>query len=197
MLMVAKKCEDFLWVGNTPSLDFVNTEVVRNGRIIDLLNSPEEFPAWLRCAGFDMEAGSGASRRLKAGFRLAKQFRKILREGLHQVVGSRSLPLDVISATNEYIKCGGERRKLAKRAQRVELCRYWHIESAADYVAPIATSFARFIADADLSRVRKCKNPACILFFYDFSNSGTRAWCSLDICGNKMRMAAFRRRQGN
>ncbi len=195
--MGAGKREDFLWVGNTPSLDFVNTEIVRNGRIIDLLGGPDDLPAWLRYAGFDLQAQTGGARRLKAGLLLARQFRTILRQGLDQLVKTRSLPLDVISAINEHLERAHERGKLVKRAQGVELCPYWHIESAADYVAPIATSFARFIADADVSRVRKCKNPACILFFYDTSKSGTRAWCSLDICGNKMRMAAFRGRQGN
>ncbi len=195
--MVTRKSKDFLWVGNTPSLDFVNTEVVQNGRIIDLLIVPEDILAWLRYAGFNLKVQQGGARRLQAGLRLAKQLRTVLRDGIGQLVTTKSLPLKVIPAMNEYLERVGERGKLVKRAQKVELCSYWRIESAADYVAPIATSFARFIADADFSRVRKCKNPACILFFYDVSRSGTRAWCSLGICGNKIRMAAFRGRQGH
>lgn len=197
MPIVTRKREDFLWVGNTPSLDFVNTEIVRNGRIVDLVTGPHDFRAWLRYAGYSLQAQPGGARRLAAGWRLAKQFRSILREGLDQVVKARWLSPVILSATNQYLERAGERRTLLKRGGGVQLCPYWHIESAADYVAPIATSFARFMADADLSRVRKCKNPACILFFYDVSKSGTRTWCSLDICGNKMRMAAFRRRRGN
>lgn len=193
--MVAKKRKDFLWVGNTPSLDFVNTEIIQNGCIVDILTGPDDLAAWIRYAGFELQAQTGGVRRVEAGLRLAKQFRTILREGLDQLLKTSSLPLAVISATNGHMERAGERRKLVKRPQGVELRPYWRIESAAGYVAPIATSFARFIAHADLSRVRKCKNPACILYFYDVSRSGTRAWCSLDICGNKMRMAAFRGRQ--
>jgi predicted RNA-binding Zn ribbon-like protein len=196
MPMVAKKGDDFLWVGNTPSLDFVNTEIVQNGQIVDLLAGPEDFQAWLRYAGFSLQAQPDEVRRLEAGLRLARQFRTILRKGLARLAKTRSLPVEVIAASNEYLERAVERLKLVKRPQGAVLRPYWRIESAADYVAPIATSFARFIADADLSRVRKCRNPACILHFYDLSKSGTRAWCSLDICGNKMRMAAFRGRQG-
>ncbi len=197
MPTVTRKREDFLWVGNTPSLDFVNTEIVQDGRIVDFLTGPEDFAAWLRYTGFNLQVQSGGARRLEAGMRLAKQFRATLRKGLDQLVKTRSLPLDIISVTNGYLKRKGGRGKLVKRAQGVELHSYWPIRSATDYVAPIALTFARFIADADLSRVRKCRNPACILFFYDRSRNGTRVWCSLDICGNKMRMAEFRRRQGN
>ncbi len=194
---VTRKSEDFLWVGNTPSLDWVNTQIVQDGRLVELLAGPEDFLAWLRYAGFSLQGEPGGARRLGAALHLAKRFRAILRHGLGQLVKSRSLPPNVISATNEYIGRAAERGKLVKRAQGLELSQYWHIESAPDYVVPIAMSFARFIAEGDLSRVRKCKNPACILFFYDTSKSGTRAWCSLDVCGNKMRMAAFRIRQGN
>jgi predicted RNA-binding Zn ribbon-like protein len=129
------------------------------------------------------------------GLRLAKDYRAALRAGLTQLTKTGSLPRDVVAATNVYLASMGERRSLVKGASGWELLRYWHIESAGDYLVPIATSFAKFIASADLTRVRKCRNPACILFFYDTSKSGTRSWCSLDICGNKMRVAAFRDRR--
>jgi predicted RNA-binding Zn ribbon-like protein len=50
------------------------------------------------------------------------------------------------------------------------------------------------LTEDDLSRLRKCANPECVLYFYDVSKGGKRRWCSLDICGNKLRMAASRRR---
>jgi len=59
---------------------------------------------------------------------------------------------------------------------------------------PIAESFARLVTEADAGRIRKCKNPDCVLYFHDTSKGGNRAWCSLDLCGNKLRMAASRQR---
>lgn len=195
MPKVSQKPGNFLWVGNTPSLDFVNTELVQNGGVVDLLTAPEDLAAWLRYAGFRLQAGSRGARALVGGLGLAKEYRATLRSGVTQLTRTGSLPREVVAATNLYIARSGERRSLVKKASGWELLRHWHIESAADYVAPIATSFAKFIARADLTRVRKCRNPACILFFYDTSKSGTRSWCSLDICGNRMRVAAFRERR--
>lgn len=142
-----------------------------------------------------MQAEPGGARVLVDGLRLAKEYRAKLRAGLDQITRTMSLPRDIVVATNAYIARSGERRSLVKKAAGWVLLRYWHIESPADYVVPIAASFAKFIASADLTRVRKCRNPDCILFFYDTSKSGTRSWCSLDICGNRMRVAAFRKRR--
>ncbi|HSN17394.1 MAG TPA: ABATE domain-containing protein [Gammaproteobacteria bacterium] len=46
---------------------------------------------------------------------------------------------------------------------------------------------------ADL--VRKCESPVCALYFVDTSRKGDRRWCSMSGCGNKAKVAEFRRRQ--
>ena len=43
--------------------------------------------------------------------------------------------------------------------------------------------------------VRKCESPVCGLYFVDTSRKGDRRWCSMSGCGNKAKVADFRRRQ--
>jgi predicted RNA-binding Zn ribbon-like protein len=43
--------------------------------------------------------------------------------------------------------------------------------------------------------VKKCRNSACILFFYDMTKNHARQWCSMRLCGNRMKVAAHYRRQ--
>jgi predicted RNA-binding Zn ribbon-like protein len=43
--------------------------------------------------------------------------------------------------------------------------------------------------------VRKCESPVCGLYFVDTSRKGDRRWCSMSGCGNKAKVAEFRRRQ--
>ena len=43
--------------------------------------------------------------------------------------------------------------------------------------------------------VRKCQSPVCALYFVDTSRKGDRRWCSMSGCGNKAKVADFRRRQ--
>jgi len=59
---------------------------------------------------------------------------------------------------------------------------------------PVAHYAANFFATADYSAIRKCENPTCILFFYDTSKNHSRRWCSMELCGNRSKVAAFRER---
>jgi predicted RNA-binding Zn ribbon-like protein len=70
----------------------------------------------------------------------------------------------------------------------------WFVTSQPqDLLAPLAHSVANLFATADRSRVRKCGN--CVLHFYDTSKKGTRQWCSMQLCGNRLKVAAYAARQ--
>lgn len=62
-----------------------------------------------------------------------------------------------------------------------------------DLFAPLAHSAAMLFADADRNRVRKCGQ--CVLHFYDTSKKGTRRWCSMQLCGNRLKVAAYAARR--
>jgi CGNR zinc finger len=38
-----------------------------------------------------------------------------------------------------------------------------------------------------LDRVKHCENPDCVLWFFDTARNGTRRWCSMAVCGNRMK----------
>jgi len=194
MEKASENSKKFLWVGNDPSIDFINTDIVLEGKPVDLLQSPEDYLAWLGAAGIDMRQTSRAPGAMHQGFQQAKEFRGKLREAYEQLVKTATVPHSILTAVNAYISKSRRPAELRTRGSSFELYPYWLAEKAADYVAPLAWAFAGFLATADLDRIRKCQNPECVLFFYDTSKSGSRRWCSLDICGNKMRMAASRER---
>jgi predicted RNA-binding Zn ribbon-like protein len=60
-------------------------------------------------------------------------------------------------------------------------------------LAPLAYSAVRLFADVDRKRVRKCGQ--CVLHFYDTSKKGTRRWCSMELCGNRKKVAAYAARR--
>ncbi|HEX9143463.1 MAG TPA: CGNR zinc finger domain-containing protein [Candidatus Binatia bacterium] len=61
----------------------------------------------------------------------------------------------------------------------------------AHLLATLAESAADLLCNYDLSLVKRCKNPACVLYFYDTTKNHRRNWCSMVICGNRMKVAAF------
>lgn len=44
-------------------------------------------------------------------------------------------------------------------------------------------------------RVRRCAGNDCLLVFVDTSRPGRRRWCSMERCGNRAKVRAFRNRQ--
>jgi len=58
-----------------------------------------------------------------------------------------------------------------------------------DLLGPVGYSIAALYADLDPTRIRKCSN--CVLHFYDTSKKGTRRWCSMQMCGNRAKVATY------
>jgi predicted RNA-binding Zn ribbon-like protein len=44
------------------------------------------------------------------------------------------------------------------------------------------------------ARIKECEHPECSLLFFDDSQSGRRRWCSMDRCGNLVKIAGYRQR---
>ena len=59
----------------------------------------------------------------------------------------------------------------------------------------IAYQIASFLAEANLSYVHRCANTtSCVLYFYDTTKNHRREWCSVATCGNRYKVAQFRKR---
>jgi len=64
-------------------------------------------------------------------------------------------------------------------------------------LAAVARSGAEIIAEGARARLRICANPHCGLFFYDDSRTRLRRWCSMAVCGNRNKVAAFARKHAS
>ncbi|HWT81116.1 MAG TPA: CGNR zinc finger domain-containing protein, partial [Candidatus Methylomirabilis sp.] len=62
-----------------------------------------------------------------------------------------------------------------------------------DLFAPIVDAAAEMLVNLHPGRLRRCES--CILHFYDTSKNGTRRWCSMQICGNRSKVAAYAKRK--
>jgi predicted RNA-binding Zn ribbon-like protein len=79
----------------------------------------------------------------------------------------------------------------------------WRIEFIAregglDWLlAAVARSAAELVSEGVGARLRLCANPHCGLFFYDKSRTRRRRWCSMSVCGNRSKVAAFARKHSS
>lgn len=62
-------------------------------------------------------------------------------------------------------------------------------------LAAIARSAAELLVEGPQAPIRRCANAGCGLLFYDDSRTHRRRWCSMKVCGNRHKVAAFLRRK--
>ena len=197
----ASATRPFLFVGNHPCLDFINTELIVEGHRTDLLEECADVIEWLiRAKLLGANEGKGIAARLgqAEGVGLlseAKAFRVVLREMAEQIVARKPVPRSVIETINRLLSKRPGYPQLLRTAGRVERHFYSSTQGPSQFLALLAEAASDLLCTKDLSLVKKCRNQACILFFYDTTKNHARQWCSMSICGNRMKVAAHYRRQ--
>jgi predicted RNA-binding Zn ribbon-like protein len=193
--------DGFLFVGNHLALDFLNTRPVQDGQPMELLPDFAALLRWFYAAGLlcfrevtdlDRRWGQSAAARRTLDDLLG------LRERLRKVVlaweNERAVQDSTIDELNRLMAAYPMRTRLAKsnrKAPGAEL--YFKPQSPEDLFAPLAHAAAMLFADTNRDRVRKCDQ--CVLHFVDTSKKGTRRWCSMQLCGNRLKVAAYAARQ--
>jgi predicted RNA-binding Zn ribbon-like protein len=61
-------------------------------------------------------------------------------------------------------------------------------------LSQICLAIVDFFASAKATRLKQCANDVCARFFLDESKSGTRTWCSMKTCGNRVKAARYYQR---
>jgi predicted RNA-binding Zn ribbon-like protein len=190
-------------VGERLCLDFVNTATARGlAGHRDYLDSHGELLAWGRHAGVisakqARRLSQAASRSPQAAVE-ALHAAVLLRETLYRLLissvrGSRPAAAD-LACLNEVHRQACLRRAVIRREAVYEWG--WEFE-ASDLEAvlwPVAGSAAELLTSPDLIRLRQCAGPGCQWLFLDLSKNGSRRWCSMALCGSRMKSRRFYRR---
>jgi predicted RNA-binding Zn ribbon-like protein len=194
--------QDFLFVGNHPCLDFINTELVMNSTPTDLLETFEDLVDWLvnsqTLSKKDAEARSGELRQDQKPQILAqaKTFRTTLRRMVESIVNENRVPESAITAINQLMRpCSGYRELARTRSNAFKEVFIASADSKDAFLASLAIFASDLLRMADLTLIKKCKNPACVLYFYDTTKNHARNWCSMQLCGNREKVAAYFRRK--
>ena len=191
----------FALIGNHRVLDFVNTEALQRGQRIDLLADLSDLVAWLGAARLlERAEADGALRRWRgtaSGARALLEARKLraqFREMLEQIIGGRSIPAAALEAINTLLARPIGHSEVVRAPDGFRRRFRFELRAPVDLLVPVAETASDFLCHADLSLVRKCGNPPCLRYFYDLSKNHARRWCSMSVCGNRMKVAAYHRR---
>jgi predicted RNA-binding Zn ribbon-like protein len=194
----------FLFVGNDPCLDFLNTLIVQRGHQVDLLRSLEDLLRWLVAAGLlAEEQAADLARRWSgtaegtAALDEAHAFRALMLSMVNGILAGLPPTPEAIAAINSML-----RRRVAyarvtvSEAEAPACALQWEYAYAEprDLLAPLAHAAAVLVCEREWTRIKACENPACVLHFYDTSKNGSRRWCDTRGCGNRLRVAQHYRR---
>jgi predicted RNA-binding Zn ribbon-like protein len=192
--------DGFLFLGNHLALDFLNTCPVQNGETAELLPDFDALLRWFRAADVlsTREAASlrhlwGESARAQHVVEAVRELRERLRKEVLARECSGTVHRAALDELNHLMAEHPmlTRLKASGNASTTEL--WFDPRRPEDLFAPLAHSAAMLFSDADRNRVRKCGQ--CVLHFYDTSKKGTRRWCSMQLCGNRRKVAAYAARR--
>ena len=150
---------------------YLNTTDHEHGR--ELLGTPAQVEAWFA------EHGLETGRLGPGGVRRAQAVREALRD---------------------FIVSGHESAELADAARRARFT----IDLAAARLLPQATGLDGALGsvlavvydavrDGSWSRLKTCRN--CRWAFWDASRNRSATWCSMTLCGNRLKVKRYRARQ--
>jgi predicted RNA-binding Zn ribbon-like protein len=104
------------------------------------------------------------------------------------------LPSDkFLSEVNSLLLQHPLQTSLSKRNGKLMRETLVEFRKPADLWAPIVDATGDLLVEAESPRIRKCE--LCVVHFFDTSKKGSRRWCSMNICGNKLKVASYQRRQ--
>jgi predicted RNA-binding Zn ribbon-like protein len=191
---------DFLFVGNHPALDFLNTRPVQDGQPQELLPDFAALLRWFQAAellsaaqAMKLQKEWAQSERAANMLDEARHLREMLRLDVIAWEGAAGIRRATLEGLNRLAAIHPMRTRLQMKGKRHEAVLWFDAGEPEGLFAPLAHSAIELFAEVDHRKVRKCGN--CVLHFHDTSKKGTRRWCSMQLCGNRLKVAAYAARQ--
>jgi predicted RNA-binding Zn ribbon-like protein len=173
--------------------DFVNTRSVE--LVTDDLGDPDALGEWLRGRGLLAAGVTVRPDDLRRAVRL--------REGVRALVAANRGELPTTPEPGDGLDrealadLDGLARRLAlvvdvaQEPPRLAPATPGTVDAA---LATVLAAVAEAVADGSWARFKVCREPGCRWVYYDHSRNRSRAWCSMETCGNRAKARAFRSR---
>jgi len=192
--------DGFLFVGNLPILDLLNTKPVLTDGPTELLPDVRALERWLIASG---TVSSTKDRATLRGWRNSSEserflrdliaFRERLRDNILRIESGVPPSEAFLSEVNGLLLQYPRHTSLRKRNGTFVRETILELSKPDDLWVVIADATADLLTNTETSRIRRCET--CVVHFLDISKKGSRRWCSMNICGNKFKVAAYQRRK--
>lgn len=191
-----------LFLGSHPAVDFLNTALAPNGSPIETIPDGRALLDWMVGAGLIGDAEATRLMRRSGGKALdsaAQEARKVREWARRWLERWRTAPDDdygaEIATLNKLLARGAWHDEVVATEAGARMIERVHGDDPDALLASIARQIAELITSEDASLLKSCAGSACTLWFLDRTKAHRRLFCSATVCGNRAKVAAFRRRQ--
>ncbi len=152
----------------------------------DLLATPKDLSQWLVAAGLAAKLLEASQADLTAA--------RDLREALYRLARACVLGKPLAVADRALVNRWAAEPPCAPQLDTKGRMA-WTGNGVRATLSTVARDGVELFGSQQAFRIRNCSREGCALLFVDTSRSGQRRWCSMSVCGNKVKVGAFRQRQ--
>lgn len=180
----------FAFIGNNLAIDLTNTEVIRDGALIDLLQDKAALLRWVQTAELLVDSRAITTTVLDD----ALELRSALKNTCSARMKGRAASKKDLATINKCLAHHTTTQVLRCKEGVFALQSAQKNLSPAMLLGYIAHEGAHLLASPQAQRLKRCQNPDCVLVFVDTSRSKKRRWCSMEGCGNRAKVATHYRK---
>jgi predicted RNA-binding Zn ribbon-like protein len=164
---------------------FANTKDLLTGR--DVFTSSEMLRGWLATRGL-LRRDEPIS---EEDFQRALVFREALRSLVRANTGSR-IDEDVLEVLNQAAKYA---RLVTRFSQNGQIALEPEAGGLDGVVGRLLANVFIAMTEGTWARLKSCQNEECQWIYYDVSKNRSGTWCTMAMCGNRLKAQAYRQRR--
>jgi len=164
--------------------DFVNTLDFETG--IDRIATPDELAMWYSEQGLVDDLVEPTEQELADALAVREAIRELL-------LANNGVVADATTAS-KTLEEAGRKAHLGVRFDAGRPVLAPEGEGASGAIGRIVATVAELAPTGEWKRLKTCRDEHCRVAFYDKSRNRSRAWCSMEVCGNREKARSFRKR---
>ncbi len=165
--------------------EYVNTLDLETG--VDRLGTPDELATWFSEQGLVDDLVEPSAPEHAEALAVREAIRTLL-------LANNGVTADS-EAASSTLEAAARRARLAVRFERGRPGLAPEAGGAAAAVGRLVATVAELAASEEWARLKACRDAHCRAAFVDRSRNRSRAWCSMDVCGNREKARSFRARR--
>jgi predicted RNA-binding Zn ribbon-like protein len=167
--------------------DFVNTLDFETE--IDTISSPDELAMWFSEQGLVEDLVEPTEKEHADAIAVREAIRDLL-------LANNGVAADA-KAASQTLEDAGRAANLGVRFENGRPLLAPEGDGARAAIGQIVAAVAELAPTDEWKRLKGCRDENCRVAFYDKSRNRSRAWCSMEVCGNREKARSFRQRHAH